>query len=160
MTSDQKPQFQREYCYRIRHVSLAAPAVRLVVVEAYCEHRNDEYVTGHFIYPVVSIRTIVRDVWHKLVPCDSPDYTEYSSGKRSEEKGYTFLEQEMINEVLFVDGDGLSSYCNKDFNLNSLAELVTCPWPQECDQERLRTCIDQLEKKSIQARVEEERNRR
>lgn len=134
----------------VKHMSVTAPAVRMVVIHAFAwEDEPGALTVDHVVYPVIGIRSTVAARYVKRVPLDSypeggPDHAAMIR------EGWQFAKNEVSHETLiYTDDFGIT---DSDFAVanNAAEKVVVCPWPFAEDEGRLRPIIEALRSEAIE----------
>jgi hypothetical protein len=156
---DTTPKWRRYH--HLRESTLAAPAVRMVVLMAWAVEEEGITHTGEECAPVVALETRSHDVYTKkavdLMPPTAPTH------ETLEAMGWRFDEHELVYGALFLyygdseEGVLVSTLEHEYWGASNLVyRLLACPWPPEADEQRLQAARDEL-KASALARLKTRR---
>lgn len=132
-----------------RSVSLAAPSVRMVVIEAWANQNADgSWTCSHHLHPILALAAETRDEYsHPAKPSGtprkSPDHAEL------ERFGWGYEHTQTSFDAVVLDVDyGLVEASQAFDGLNVAYETVLAPWPVSEDRERLAEVIARLEQEA------------
>jgi hypothetical protein len=127
-------------------VSLVTPACRMVVIELWESCNVGEEPTPDF-YPVVAVRASIERCYKKRYLPGEPEPSTLLTEKQLIEDRWCFFNQRIDQEVLYLSDDTgwlitPRHYAPED---EMIVRVVTCPWPQEEDEQRLAGIVRQMQ---------------
>jgi hypothetical protein len=131
-----------QYFVRYGAVSLAAPAVRMVVVETWAKLSEGHPETDHMMIPVVAVRCVVAHEYSKSHTFPEGPSHQSASHRELVKLGWVYGGCSVENEVLVVDGGAVVPLSDVSRGSTHLVhQVAACPWLAAEDGVRLEDVI-------------------
>lgn len=132
-------------------VALAAPAIRLVVVEGYAWEKPDGSIEcGHQVFPVVAIRSAVMHEYRQSA--DRPERGAAPTHEGMESLGWHYDGSQVEDDALVYSDEFFALVPVSDaFGncSNASHRMVPAPWPPEADEIRLASVVRVVEEEAV-----------